>query len=97
MEDVEDVDEVDVGVDVVEGVEDVLVVSLSVSSTWTGVGVGVGVGVGLGVLVVVGVGDATAALSLLFWLLLFELVSSGVAGAVMYPPTGPSNVLAAVW
>ena len=53
-----------------------------------------GVGVGLGVLVVVVVGDATAALSLL---LLFEMVSSGVAGAVIYPPTGPSNVLAAVW
>ena len=96
---VEDVVEVDVGVDVVVGVEVVLEVSVSVSSTWTGEGVGVGVGVGLGVLVVVVVGDATAALvsSLFLLLLLFELVSSGVAGAVTYPPIGPSNVFAAVW
>ena len=55
-----------------------------------------GVGVGFGE------GDTTAAL-LLSALLLFEFespeleVTSGVAGAVMYPPTGPSNVLAAVW
>lgn len=34
----------------------------------------------------VGVGAATSELE----------VSSGVAAAVMYPPTGPSNVLAAV-
>ena len=86
-------------VDVVEevGVELVLVVSVFVSSTATGVGVGVGVGVGEEV------GDTTAALLSLFLLLLFELelseleVSSGVAAAVMYPPIGPSNVLAAVW
>ena len=51
-------------------------------------------GVGVGVVVVVG----DAALLLLFELELSELeVSSGVAAAVMYPPTGPSNVLAAVW
>ena len=65
------------------------------SSTWAGVGVGVGEGVGVGVVLVV-VGDAT--LLSLFALELSDLeVSSGVAAAVMYPPTGPSKVLAAVW
>lgn len=102
---VEEVEEVEllvvVGVELVEVVEVVeLVVSVSVSSTCTGVGDGEGVGVGVGV--GEGEGDTTAAL-LSSLLLLFELesseleVSSGVAAAVMYPPTGPSNVLAAVW
>ena len=91
---VDEVDEVDVGVEVVVGVELVLalvlvlVVSATISSNWAGVGVGVGVAVV--------VGDATAALLSLF-LLLFDSELSGVAGAVMYPPIGPSNVLAAVW
>ena len=107
---VDEVDDVDVGVEVVVGVELVLalvlvlVVSATISSNWAGVGVGVGVGmgvgvgvgVGMGVGVVVVVGDATAALLSLF-LLLFDSELSGVAGAVMYPPIGPSNVLAAVW
>lgn len=60
---------------------------LVVSESFTCAGVGLGVGLGIGV-VVVDVGDSTAASEL--------EVSSGVAGAVMYPPTGPSNVLAAV-
>lgn len=99
---VDEVDEVDVGVEVVVGVELVLalvlvlVVSATISSNWAGVGVGVGMGVGVGVGVVVVVGDATAAL-LSLCLLLFDSELSGVAGAVMYPPIGPSNVLAAVW
>lgn len=97
MEDVvEDGEDVDDDEDVVTLVEVELV---SVSSTWAGVGVGVGVGVGEGVgvgVVVVVVGDAT--LLSFFALELSELeVSSGVAAAVTYPPTGPSNVLAAVW
>lgn len=94
---VEDVEEVDVellvvvGVEVVELVE--LVVSVFVSSTCTGVGDGEGVGVGVGV----GVGEGDTLLSLLSLLFEVESVPSGVAAAVMYPPTGPSNVLAAVW
>lgn len=56
-----------------------------------------GVGVGVGERDVV-VGDTTAASLSLFDFELSELeVSSGVAAAVMYPPMGPSNVLAAVW
>ena len=57
-----------------------------------------GVGVGVGERDVV-VGDTTAASLLsLFDFELSELeVSFGVAAAVMYPPIGPSNVLAAVW
>lgn len=80
--------------DEVEEVE-VVLESVSVSSTLAGVGVGVGVGLGVGVeVVLVVVGEATAALLLLFSLL-FDSLLSGEAAAVMYPPTGPSNVLAA--
>lgn len=56
-----------------------------------------GVGVGVGERDVV-VGDTTAASLSLFDFESSEFeVSSGVAAVVMYPPIGPSNVLAAVW
>ena len=71
---------------------DVVLESVSVSSTLAGVGNGVGVGVGVGVVLVVG--ETTAALLRLFSLL-FDLLLSGEAAAVMYPPTGPSNVFGA--
>lgn len=96
---VEEVDEVDVGVDVVVGVElVVLEVSVSLPFIWADAGVGVGVGVGMGLVVLVVVGDAAASLLLLLLFLFLSLDSvSGVAAAVMYPPMGPSKVLAAVW
>lgn len=95
---VEEVDEVDVGVDVVVGVElVVLEVSVSLPFTWADAGVGVGVGVGVGLVVLVVVGDAAASLLLLLFLFLSLDSVSGVAAAVMYPPMGPSKVLAAVW